>query len=499
MKKRAQVPDAHTFTILLRGLAQHAHYPQALGKALSLYHSMFTPNSPVKPSIIHTNAVLKVCTRAKDMDSLWGIAAKLPARGLGAPDNLTFTTILNAVRQNATVQLEVSMSEEEKSRRREKAILEGRRMWDDIIGRWRAGDMWIDEEMVCAMGRLLLIGGRPRDWDDVLSLVEQTMALPRLIPRLGTPARDGAGAPQIAAPDNAIFEKEDREDGEPEAGAEFNRVDISKAVVRLKGSVTQPAAYARPGRNTLSLVMEACLKMRAKQTAQEYWSLLTDPQGYGITPDRDNYHMYMRLLRLSRASKEAITLLREEMASSTNFTFLAKTFRIAMSTCVRDRNNPAVMTHASQILDLMQSKLPDPDVQTLTMYLSLASSLNDGPVIAKALAQLGPATVNLKSMLSYGSAETWDKVKSQEAKDAIELIRMKVGCYDRLMNRGEVKREDYGIYAKERSKLAAFVTRWHRKERAWKEMKAEARGREREGRIEGRYGDEPEGEAVASA
>lgn len=480
MKKRAQIPDAHTYTILLRGLGWHTHYPQALGKALSLHHSMFAPNSPIKPSIIHTNAVLKVCTRAKDMDAMWGIAAKLPNRGTGAPDNLTFTTILNAVRQSVTIDLNKLETEEQKSRRREKAILEGRRMWDDIIGRWRSGDVRIDEEMVCAMGRLLLIGGRPRDWDDVLSLVEQTMAVPRLVPRLGTQAREGAPVPQLAAPDNAIFEREDKEDGEPEAGAEFNRVDISKAVVDLKRGQTRPVAYARPGNNTLSLVMEACLQMRAKQTAQDYWGLLTDPAGYNIQPDADNYHMYMRLLRLSRASEGAVMLLKEEMASSTNFTFLKKTFRIAMSTCVRDKNNPNAMIHAGQILDLMQNKLDDADIRTMTMYINLAVSTDDGQNITKALKRLGPSIANLRSLLSYGPSQPVNKVQKQDAEDAIGLIRMMIGSYDRLMNKGEVKREDYSIYAKERSKLAAFVTKYKVKDqpKARKAMRERREGKD---------------------
>src|SRR2546421_9637627 len=132
MKKRAQPPDAFTYTILLRGLATHVNYPQSLAKALSIYHSLFAPNSSVKPSIIHTNAVLKVCARAKDLDSMWGIAARLPTTGKNAPDSLTFTTILNALRQNASEQMgEQVNSEAQQRHRKEKAIREGRRIWDD--------------------------------------------------------------------------------------------------------------------------------------------------------------------------------------------------------------------------------------------------------------------------------------------------------------------------------------------------------------------------------
>ncbi|MCJ1302565.1 hypothetical protein MMC08_005369, partial [Hypocenomyce scalaris] len=191
MKKRAQPPDSHTYTILLRGLASHQDYSQTLSRALSVYNSMFAPNSPVKPSITHSNAVLKVCGRRGDIDALYGIAAKLPTHGVGAPDNLTFTTILNAVRHAAWTfnGSKIGETPAETTERRQRAVNEGRRMWDDIIGRWRKGNIWIDEALVCAMGRLQLMGRHPTNLDAVLSLVEQTMAIPRMVPRLNDPER----------------------------------------------------------------------------------------------------------------------------------------------------------------------------------------------------------------------------------------------------------------------------------------------------------------------
>ncbi|KAI4121234.1 MAG: hypothetical protein LQ338_006474, partial [Usnochroma carphineum] len=115
------------------------------------------------------------------MDALWGVAAKLPTRGLGASNNLTFTIILNAIR-TVTWQKDKDLPDEgweEESLRRQRAVMQGRRMWEEIIPRWRAGDIWIDEELVCAMGRLLLLGSTQRDFDDVLSLAQQVMAIPR--------------------------------------------------------------------------------------------------------------------------------------------------------------------------------------------------------------------------------------------------------------------------------------------------------------------------------
>ena len=180
MKKRAQAPDAYTFTILLRGLANVVHYPSALERALSLYHSMYAPNSPVQPKIIHTNAVLKVCSRAGELDALWGVAARLPSHGRNAPDKATFTTILNAIgriAQNSAHRDD--LSEEEKTDRQQKSVLQGRRIWVEVVERWRQGDIALDEELICSMGRLLVFSQVPKDIDDVLSLVEQTMGIRR--------------------------------------------------------------------------------------------------------------------------------------------------------------------------------------------------------------------------------------------------------------------------------------------------------------------------------
>lgn len=184
MKKRGQTPDSYTYTLLLRGLVKHKNYADVVGRALKIYHSMFADNSPVKPSIIHTNAALNVCAKAKDLDSLFGIAAKLPQQGPGAPDMYTFTTILDAVRNSTSQDGAIALHEtdEERSARLQLAVFQGRRMWGDILERWKNGHLAIDESLVCSMGRLLLLGSMEQDHDDILSLVEQTMNLKRQIP-----------------------------------------------------------------------------------------------------------------------------------------------------------------------------------------------------------------------------------------------------------------------------------------------------------------------------
>ncbi|MCJ1254506.1 hypothetical protein MMC24_002321 [Lignoscripta atroalba] len=435
MKKRAQPPDAHTYTILLRGLAWHTEYLQSFQRALSIYHSMSAENSPVKPSIIHTNAVLKVCARAGEIDSLFDIAAKLPVRGKGAPDNFTFTTILNAIRTagwNGGKDLRFE-DKEQYAARRQRAVLQGRRMWDDIIGRWRRGDIMIDEEVVCAMGRLLLLGYMPQDFDDILSLVEQTMAIPRQVSRINNSARksySSATEALLSAPtsadigtDHVVQENNsvpsaalstnhtDYDDPSTTPGSEFDALPPSESTV---------ISYARPGRNTLSLLVDACIRLHEPRAAHEYWSLLTAPPPHpNIDPDSENFHMYLRLLRMNRASRSAAGLV-DEMVNNNAVRVQAKTFRIAMSACVRDDKNPRVTATALKLLRTMINTLEEPDLKSCEMFLEVmrtgGGNDRNWKVLKQALKELGPCVGNLKSLLAYG------RIGSEEGRENVRAV-----------------------------------------------------------------------------
>jgi pentatricopeptide repeat protein len=185
MKKRAQVPDAQTFTIIFNGCSQHKDSTQALGKVLSMYNSMLTEKSPVRPNTIHLNAVLKMCARAGNMEAMFSIVDQMAWDGLTAPNNLTYTTIFNALRMHITTGPRDTMTPMQRRSYQQKNILHARHVWTDVVKAWRKGKIWIDEELACSMGRLLLVGNE-QDHDDVLSLVEQTMNIPRQVPRIGT-------------------------------------------------------------------------------------------------------------------------------------------------------------------------------------------------------------------------------------------------------------------------------------------------------------------------
>jgi hypothetical protein len=498
MKKRAQFPDSYTYTILLRGLSINAHFSGVLEKALSVYHSLYAPNSRVEPSIIHTNAALRVCARAQDMDALWGIAAKIPEQGPAAANATTYNTIINAIRQNMLLSAPRDESEEEAAARKERSIIEARRLWEDIAGKWRNADLVIDEELVCSMGRLLLLGARPQDWDDVLSLIEQTMDIPRLVPRLGTPQRKEAGFPQLRAPnvpDEYKFADDHLAPGRPATrGEEF---------LPFTGSLAKRLAFVKPGNNTLSLVQEACQKIAAPKAAQQYWDLLADPATYGLEADLNNLNQRLRVLRQNRSSAAAVELLQKDILEK-GLRPAPGTFRIAMSTCVRDKNNHNSLKHASQILHSMAQTFEDVDVKTVGMYADLANTfpLAKGQDLIDALTTLYPIVKNLRLQLGVGGAERRRShgatyLAGSERQDALTTIRKVYAVYDRLLLSNLIPEEQKQDFKKERARLSAFIhkqTEWNN-ERKIREVDQQTGQLEGEADMHSYLNDEGEGEA----
>jgi hypothetical protein len=464
MKKRAQFPDSYTYTILLRGLSINAQTSGVLAKALSIYHSLSAPNSRVEPSIIHTNAALRVCARAMDLDALWGVAAKIPESGPAAANVITYITILNALRQHALLNGPSGETEEEAAARKERSIMEGRRMWEIIVSRWRKADLTIDEELVCAMGRLLLVGSRPRDWDDVLSLVEQTMDIPRLVPRLGTPERQESDVPPLRAPNVPAGYRFDDDhltpNKSPMRGDEFLPMTPHSSGSAGINSLT----YVRPGNNTLSLVQEACQKVVASKAANDYWDLLADPATYGIVPDLNNLNQRLRCLRLNRSSTAAVKLVEEDIINK-GLEARPGTFRIAMSTCVRDKNNHNSLRNAGQLLQAMLKTQPDLDARAVGMYADLAVKfpLAKGQDIIDALTILYPVVNNLRLQLSVGSERPRARgVGTARLGHAARLetynaLCQVYGVYDRLLLSNLIAEEKKTAFKKERARLSAFI------------------------------------------
>jgi len=433
MKKRAQFPDSYTIVLLLRGLAHQPVHETDVGQALSLYHSLAAPNSHVKRTIMHTNATLRVCALHGDLSHLWGVAGRIPDLGPQSADSVTYTTILTAIREDA-VMPGPRDDPEAKEILKEKAVHDGRQMWTDIMRKWRDGNLKIDEMLVCAMGRLMLIGSKAQDWDTVLSLVEQTMNIPRLAPRLGSKDRTGEHIRGIDA--NSV---------PPDEEHPVNALENQ--------GPSNSGLFARPSNNTLSLILEACVRMAAQRVAYQYWDLLTGT--YGIEPDLANYHTYLRLLRQARASGRVVETLRPLIGPDVPLSKkpMKKTFRIAMSACVRDKRNTHVMDNASTLIDFMQQTLSDIDTPTLMLYLELAVSTGNARHITTAFEFLAPLIQNMKSQVSFADAS------DTTIQEVMELFKFIVRTIDSLLDKSMVPRDEYSVWMKRRGKIAAFITR----------------------------------------
>lgn len=398
MKKRGQVPDAYTYTIIFRGLASTAEvHKSSLASALSIYHSMHADKAPVVPNLIHTNAVLMVCAKAGDLDAMFGIAAKLKDKGIRAPNSRTYTIIFNAMRQTM-IKLEQTMSADEIERVRGKAIMQARGMWQDIVRRWRQGDLHIDEELVCAMGRILSHGSRA-DVRDISALLRQTMKLPQLIARsphvVSAPKQAALSKPEIVADEEELEEWEGKTYEHEAQSApptstptyrpkeEFPIVNPPKNDRNSKGA--SGSGFAVPGANTLDLLMDGYKDPKFVIPAMLYWKILTEE--YNVKPDAATYHGYLRVLRSARRSTEASLIVKSMPAEMISYS----TIIISMAACSRDKTNPEVFANASRILDAMQQNLSRPDERILHNYLDIA--LESGADIDPERYRLAPKPV----------------------------------------------------------------------------------------------------------
>jgi pentatricopeptide repeat protein len=463
MKKRAQFPDSYTYMMVLRGLGFRSHIGQPVkeenvSKAIAIYTSMNAPTSRVKPNIMHTNATLNVCALALDMDALWSVAGQIPPKGPQAADRMTYTIILNAIRHSAYGKNPEDVHLEQIAARRQKAVDEGRRVWIDIIRKWRAGEVMIDEDLIGSMGRLLLTSKRIEDWDNVLDLVQQTMNIKRLIAPVGSPERHTEHVPQDSA-EQAVepAEAEVDEEGYTQSPATqaFKVVKPSQPEhATSKG--TRPLVWAEPGPQTVSLLVDACQHMRIPRIASAYWELLTSGDN-AVKPDLENFDRQLRLYASNRASAKAAKLLREDLPAA-GIEPKNSTFRLAMSACQRDMKNPHVLEHATTIIDIMEQTQADPDAQVLMEYLSLALTSNEGPKIVAVINRMDSIVHNLRSRVAFGpDRKMGEAADVRDLKQACMFLQTLVGAIDTLMSRSLVPSDDFQHWHARRADLSKFL------------------------------------------
>lgn len=479
MKKRGVFPDAHTYTILFRSFLPKAGNGNGVdegtvAKATSIYYSMLTPTSRVKPGIIHTNAVLRVCSLAGDMDALWGVAARIPEHGPGSADTVTYTILLSAIRYGAMGTAdEGGVYLDQIGGKRQSAVNEGRRIWMECIQKWRSGDLVIDSELVCQMGNLLLISNRMEDWDDVLSLVAQTTRIPRQIVPLDHPDRRIGHVPQETPIGEDVVQSTGEEDQDG-----FLPTPASKAFNAIPTTNTSNPIWVHPGNPILSVLIQACLTMRIPKAANAYWEIITSPP-YSLIPDLANYQAMLRLYRLNRSSAKAAALV-EHMHSPEGGSTTPRnhTYRDALAVCARDHKNPSIMAIATRIVEDMGKRAQHPDAPTLQAFLSLAMTTDSGYQISAAFDTLDAFLPQILSQIPGEEAGEKGRVRERLGKEghraaserlkhglrpneeeALAFAKQMAASIQKVMSVGMIPKEQLKPYLNRRNRLNRNIGR----------------------------------------
>jgi pentatricopeptide repeat protein len=492
MKKRAQWPDSYTYMMLLRGFPQHRthHGPGTkksnVSKATALIESMGASNSKVKPNIKHTNAALRVCSVAKDMDALWSLAGKLPSSGPNSADHITYTILLGAIRcqdfgvEQADVDAESGRTADTAHKiikKRRDAVDEGRRIWQEIILRWRRGEIILDHSLVCEMASLLLLSGRLEDCDDVLNLVHQTMNIPRTVAPLGSADRKTEHIPKVAETAPPSSSAEDSEGWTPASSANAFQV---QPLVADPGNPrpSQELAWVQPDNDVLNCVLEACSRMRTPKAVYAYWDAFVNQRG--LRPDLANFHTLLEIMRVNRNSGKAAGLLQQ--MHDLGITMRNKTFRTAMSVCSRDVKNINIMDNATTMVEVMSAALLSPDFHTLGVYFSIAVSTKNADNIVAALDAIDPFVKFYRSRAASGRLRPEDGEDESDEQDAIRLFTSMVSAINTLERGDLVSGESMRWLVDRRSELDGILNRannnFHlRRERQSSHIRADARER----------------------
>ncbi|KAK7731607.1 hypothetical protein SLS63_005293 [Diaporthe eres] len=348
MKKRAQLPNAQTYTIIFKGCAESQHPKLAVGEALKIYNTMLS-SSRLKPNVTHLNAVLDVCSRAQDLESMF--VTLRSADKARAPNNWTYTIILNALRHQPSNYKDLpdgSRPDGDAVKKSiETTIQRGKLVWDEVMSRWKKNEIIMDEELMCAMGRLLLLGGA-KETESILALLSNVLGVPRL------------DQEQLSAPGQKPGSDQNNESQPPPVAKTQQQQEQQR---QLQGP-SKPMA----GKNTLSLVMKVLGLGRRTKLAARYWDYLTST--FGIVPDRWNYKHYLDSLSTGAASGKAARIIEGMPAEMVD----GLVVRRGLLMCHFDAYNENAFENATVIFDAMMQKMRTPDAECMTLYLQVATS-----------------------------------------------------------------------------------------------------------------------------
>ncbi|KAI1393779.1 uncharacterized protein F4822DRAFT_385809 [Hypoxylon trugodes] len=481
MKKRAQFPTAATYTTIFRGCARSSHPKLAVSEVVRIYTSMLA-NPRLKPNTIHMNAALQVCARAVDIDALFGIV-QTANDGTRLPDSQTYTTILIALRTylvNQRDSAEFAGTNAEVENDQKQMISRAKTIWEEVISKWKDGSLVIDESLVCAMGRVLLMGDI-HDAQEVETLIEQTMAIPQDRRTANKWKMEKEAAALAALPKeekatslhNEVKESTTsvNEGVAPKISKEALRIakpDANTTLVtpienhKTKVTKASVSGYVKPGNNSLSMILSSLEMTRRTSKTERYWNYFTET--YNVVPDSENWYRLLLAFRRGKNSGKAVTYLRE----MPNEFKVAKSFRAAMWTCLRDNLNTFAFIHATDVLEMMMARPDYSDLNTLNVYLRVAyaskrtiEDQTDGESANEAFdKQLHAALDKLWKpyMLLARSYENHGP-KSKTQRDLIAFVQKLMSACDRLLHRGALDPHTTAQIMSRRNSLGRVVSK----------------------------------------
>ncbi|KAF9875624.1 pentatricopeptide repeat domain-containing protein [Colletotrichum karsti] len=441
MKKRGQLPNEQTYTIIFRGCVDALDPQAAVTKAVNLYHTLLK-DERVKANGIHLNAVLQVCGRAGDIDSLFSIAGTADAKAGRRADARTYTTIINSLRFKVQPKWDVETPKQkpagDAAKEIQQVVDQCKAIWDEVVREWRNGKLKLDEDLVCAMGCVLLLEDSNGN-TEVFALLEDVM---------GVPSSDTVESIK-KSPDETM-----------------KNIAVSGHKSPKKVPDSKNATYVVPGQKTLSLILTAAREHGAgkqNKISSAYWRLFTEH--YGLKPDADNYNSYMKQRERAGASAGAKNLLTQMPAKYVTSPLIHR----ALQACLRDNMNPAVFQTATDVLHKMlqgMEALKEEtgrgqriDLLALLLYHRVAQAADHsfrqmikkgdsdggnrgyGKQLATAINELWSPFLNARSALkvmsksrSKAKPSTADWIKRHKAfeKSLLELARNMIATVDRI-------------------------------------------------------------------
>ncbi|KAH6965549.1 hypothetical protein EDB82DRAFT_303626 [Fusarium venenatum] len=421
MKKRAQFPNAQTYTTLFRGLARSQHPKLAVAEAVKQYNNLLK-DSRLEPNTTHLNAVLNVCNRAGDLDSMFSIVDTINDTTRAATA-YTYATIISALRWNANSDIK-DLTDDQKRFNIRNSVERAKVIWGEAMSKWRQGRLVIDEEFVCTMCRLMILSSEIDDKKEILDIVEQTMNVPNL---------------------SKVQERSavDARKTDPKTGA----------VAKKDGN----GVYASPGNNTLSLLLNVVHQTKQSSIGIKYWNFLV--REHNIEPDRDCWMRLFSILKQARASAHATEIL----SIVPEDTIDPRIYRMAMETCIRDNINQNVIKNADRALDNMMERTETPDPQTMRLYLTavqnthyhLRARANDGDVagakraygiqVTKALDRLWVPYRKLHDHFfrdAKAKTDLDEGILYNQQREVIALARIMYGSFNKVIQQEMLPEED---------------------------------------------------------